>query len=96
MKRYRLYILEGLITVICAGLCVVLLPRDYETAYFLNDEQKALMRKRAEEMETYNGGSGHYTKKDVQEAAKDVKTWVHTVIQIAVVTVLYGKPAQLT
>ncbi|KAI3335823.1 retrograde regulation protein 2 [Ustulina deusta] len=91
MSGWRwLYILEGLITVICAGLCVVLLPRDYETAYFLNDEQKALMRKRAEEMETYNGGSGHYTKKDVKEAAQDVKTWVHTVIQIAVVTVLYG------
>ncbi|KAI1420043.1 retrograde regulation protein 2 [Xylaria sp. FL1777] len=85
-----LYILEGIITVVCAGLCAILLPRNYETAYFLNDEQKALMRKRAEEMDAYGGGLGHYTKKDIKEAAKDVKSWLHAVIQIAVVTVLYG------
>ncbi|KAI0415076.1 retrograde regulation protein 2 [Xylaria grammica] len=85
-----LYIIEGIITVIWACLCVVLVPRNYDTAYFLNDEQKALMRKRAEEMDAYSGGSGHYTKKDVKEAAKDVKSWVHAVIQVTVVTVLYG------
>ncbi|KAF2967675.1 hypothetical protein GQX73_g5894 [Xylaria multiplex] len=85
-----LYILEGLITVVWALLCIVLVPRDYETAYFLNDEQKALMRKRAEEMDAYNGGSGHYTRKDIEEAARDVKSWAHAVIQIAIVTVLYG------
>ncbi|KAI0509000.1 retrograde regulation protein 2 [Xylaria bambusicola] len=85
-----LYILEGLITVVWAGLCIVLLPRNYETAYFLDDEQKALMKKRAEEMGSYGGGTGHYTKADIKEAAKDVKSWVHALIQIAIVTVLYG------
>ncbi|RWA08670.1 hypothetical protein EKO27_g6443 [Xylaria grammica] len=85
-----LYIIEGIITVVWACLCVVLVPRNYDTAYFLNDEQKALMRKRAEEMDAYSGGSGHYTRKDVKEAAKDVKSWVHAVIQVTVVTVLYG------
>lgn len=49
------------------------------------------MRKRAEEMEAYSGGSGHYGKEDIMEAAKDVKSWVHGVIQIAVVTILYGE-----
>lgn len=49
------------------------------------------MRRRAEEMDSYSGGSGHYTKRDIKEAAKDVKSWVHGVIQIAVVTILYGK-----
>lgn len=49
------------------------------------------MRRRAEEMEAYSGGSGHYGKEDIIEAAKDVKSWVHGVIQIAVVTILYGK-----
>ncbi|KAK5633531.1 hypothetical protein RRF57_009245 [Xylaria bambusicola] len=85
-----LYILEGLITVVWAGLCTVLLPQNYETAYFLDDEQKALMKKRAEEMDAYGGGSGHYTKKDIKEAAKDVKSWLHALIQINIVTVLYG------
>ncbi|KAI1362954.1 retrograde regulation protein 2 [Xylaria arbuscula] len=85
-----LYILEGLITVVWAGFCTFLLPQNYETAYFLSDEQKTLMRERAEEMEAYSGGSGHYTKKDIKEAAKDIKSWIHGVIQIAIVTILYG------
>lgn len=87
----RLYIIEGIITVVWAACCVFLVPKNYETAYFLNDEDKALMRIRAEEMEAYSGGSGHYTKKEIKEAAKDVKTWAHSVIQIAVVTILYGQ-----
>ncbi|KAI1113272.1 retrograde regulation protein 2 [Nemania sp. NC0429] len=85
-----LYIIEGIVTVIWAGLCVFLVPQNYETAYFLNGEQKMLMKRRAEQMDAYSGGSGHYTKKDIKEAAKDIKTWAHGVIQIAVVTILYG------
>ncbi|KAI8947817.1 retrograde regulation protein 2 [Xylaria longipes] len=91
MSGWRwLYIIEGLVTVIWAGLCFILIPQSYETAYFLNDEQKSLMRRRAEEMNAYSGGSGHYTMRDIKEAAKDVKSWAHGVIQIAVVTILYG------
>lgn len=94
LRWRRLYIIEGLITVVWAGLCVMLIPQNYETAYFLNEEQRCLMRKRAEEMEAYSGGSGHYTKKDIKEAAKDVKSWIHGIIQITVVTVLYGESIQ--
>ncbi|KAI0401974.1 retrograde regulation protein 2 [Xylaria palmicola] len=91
MSGWRwLYIIEGLFTVVWAGLCIILIPQSYETAYFLNDEQKALMKVRLEEMHSYSGGSGHYTKNHIREAAKDVKTWVHGIIQITVVTVLYG------
>ena len=48
------------------------------------------MRLRAERTEAYSGGSGHYGKQDIKEAAKDVKSWFHGIIQIAVVTILYG------
>lgn len=48
------------------------------------------MRQRAERTEAYSGGTGHYGKADIKEAAKDIKSWVHGVIQIAVVTILYG------
>ncbi|KAI1084511.1 retrograde regulation protein 2 [Whalleya microplaca] len=85
-----LYIIEGLITIAWAGCCTIVVPKNYETAYFLNSEQKALMRRRAEEMEPYSGGSGHYMREYIKEAAKDIKSWVHGVIQIAVVTILYG------
>lgn len=86
----RLYIIEGCITVVWAAICVFVVPKNYETAYFLNSEEKALMRQRAEAMEAYSGGFGHYGKSDMAEAAKDVKSWLHGVIQIAVVTILYG------
>ncbi len=49
------------------------------------------MRQRAEEMESYSGGSGHYGKKEIEQAARDVKSWLHGIIQIAVVTILYGR-----
>ena len=76
-----------------AACCVFVVPKNYETAYFLNDDDKAIMRRRAEEMEAYSGGSGHYTKRDIMEAAKDIKSWTHGVIQIGVVTILYGQSA---
>ncbi|KAF7547091.1 hypothetical protein G7046_g9113 [Stylonectria norvegica] len=85
-----LYIIEGCITVVWAFICILVVPKNYETAYFLNDADKALMRIRAEEMEAYSGGNGHYTMADIKEAAKDVKSWMHGIIQIACVTILYG------
>ncbi|CZR54239.1 related to allantoate transport protein [Phialocephala subalpina] len=85
-----LYILEGIITIVWAAICIFVVPKNYETAYFLNEEDKAIMRQRAEIMEAYSGGSGHYSMKDIKEAAKDSKSWVHGIIQIAVVTILYG------
>lgn len=48
------------------------------------------MRQRAERAEAYSGGNGHVTRSDIKEAAKDVKSWIHGCIQIAVVTILYG------
>ncbi|KAG9771831.1 MFS general substrate transporter, partial [Aureobasidium melanogenum] len=85
-----LYILEGLITLVWAGMCIYLVPKDYHTAYFLNEEDKKVMAVRAELSESYSGGDGHYKMKDVRLAYKDVKTWLHGVSQIAVVTILYG------
>jgi hypothetical protein len=73
-----------------AVCCVFVVPKSYETAYFLHEEEKSIMRRRAAEMESYSGGSVHYTKKDLKEAARDIKSWMHGVIQIGVVTILYG------
>jgi hypothetical protein len=90
LTHVRLYIIEGLITVLWAFCCIFLVPKNYETAYFLNEEEKKIMRLRAERAEAYSGGSGHYGKQDIKEAAKDVKSWLHGIIQISVVTILYG------
>lgn len=48
------------------------------------------MRKRAEITESYSGGQGHYTRAEFMMAIKDVKTWLHTLIQVMCLTILYG------
>ena len=85
-----LYILEGLITLVWAGMCIYLVPKNYQTAYFLDDEDKKIMAIRAELSESYSGGDGHYKMEDLKLACGDTKTWLHGVSQIAVVTILYG------
>jgi len=87
-----LYVIEGIITIIWAACCIFLVPKSFETAYFLNDDEKSLMRQRAHRTQAYSDseGSGHYGKADIKEAAKDIKSWAHGLIQIAVVTILYG------
>ncbi|GAM33380.1 hypothetical protein TCE0_004f00233 [Talaromyces pinophilus] len=85
-----LYIIEGIITIIFAGLCVFIVPKNFETAYFLTEEDRVIMRHRVEATAAYSGGQGHYKWKDIKMAAKDVKSWLHGSIQICVVTILYG------
>lgn len=87
-----LYVLEGIITILWAACCIFLVPKSFETAYFLNEEEKQLMRQRAARTQAYSDseGSGHYGKADIKEAAKDVKSWFHGCVQICVVTILYG------
>ncbi|KAI2625670.1 MFS general substrate transporter [Hypoxylon sp. NC1633] len=85
-----LYIIEGSVTVAVAFLCYFVIPVSYTTAYFLNEDDRAVMRKRAELTEAYSGGKGHYTRAEFLMAIRDVKTWIHTVIQIMCLTILYG------
>jgi MFS family permease len=87
-----LYVLEGIVTIFWAACCIWLVPKSFETAYFLNEEEKQIMRQRAARTQAYSdsAGSGHYGRSDIKEAAKDIKSWLHGCIQIAVVTILYG------
>ncbi|KAI1394297.1 MFS general substrate transporter [Hypoxylon trugodes] len=85
-----LYIIEGSVTVVLALLFFYLIPSSYTTAYFLNEDDRAIMRKRAEMTEAYSGGKGHYTRTEFMMAIKDIKTWIHTVIQVMCLTILYG------
>ena len=86
----RLYIIEGGATIVVAALCYFVIPSSYTTAYFLNEDDRAIMRRRAEMTEAYSGGKGHYTRAEFLMAARDVKTWIHGVVQVMSLTVLYG------
>lgn len=90
-----LYIIEGLITLVWAGCCIYLVPKDYQTAYFLTEEDRKIMAWRYEASRAYSGGTGHYGKKDFKAGAGDIKTWAHAVVQIMVVTILYGMSTTL-
>lgn len=54
----RLYIIEGIATVVISLSCYFAIPSSYTTAWFLNDAEKAVMRRRAEITEAYSGGDG--------------------------------------
>lgn len=86
----RLYVIEGMITILWAIMCIYLVPKDYETAYFIDKDEKLNMRQRAERMAAYSSGNGRYGKEYIRAAAKNIKSWLHGCIQTAVVTVLYG------
>lgn len=86
----RLYIIEGAATVVISVVCYFAIPSSYTTAYFLNEDDRAVMRRRAELTEAYSGGKGHYSMKEFMMAVKDVKTWLHGIVQVMSLTVLYG------
>lgn len=90
MYACRLYIIEGIITLVVAFACVFIIPKSFETAYFLNADDKRIMRRRAELAEAYSGGSGHYKWADVKLALADPKVFVSGVAQHATITILYG------
>ncbi|ETI27215.1 hypothetical protein G647_09898 [Cladophialophora carrionii CBS 160.54] len=85
-----LYIIEGIITIAFAFVCYFLIPQSYATAYFFNDEDKAVQKQRLELMEAYSGGDGKYTRNDVKNAMLDIKTWLHGINQILMSTIIYG------
>lgn len=87
----RLYIVEGIITIVFSVGCYFAIPKHYSTAYFLNEEDKIVMKQRLELMEGYSGGVGKYTKKDMKNAATDIKAWLHGFIQIFCSTIIYGE-----
>ena len=91
----RLYIIEGLITVVVSIACVFVIPKSYETAWFLTTDDKRIMRRRAELAEAYSGGNGHYKWKDIKMALMDPKVYVSGVCQHTSIIVLYGKQREI-
>ncbi|KAH8821931.1 retrograde regulation protein 2 [Xylogone sp. PMI_703] len=85
-----LYIIEGLITIVFATSCFFLIPKNFETAYFLNEEDRKIMRLRAEQSEVYSGGDGHFKFSELKLALSDAKVWCNAVSQLSCTTITYG------
>jgi MFS family permease len=70
-----LFIIEGVATVAVAIIVYFLLPDSFEEAMFLNEEDKKLMRIRAEINKRYNGHP-EFEWKEVKKALKDPKLYI--------------------
>ncbi|KID91779.1 Major facilitator superfamily domain, general substrate transporter [Metarhizium guizhouense ARSEF 977] len=83
-------ILEGIPSVVLGVVTYFALPNDAETAWFLDDAEKALMEVRRRREYGSTKGSGGIEKRDVLRAVTDWKAWAFYVAQFGVDTMLYG------
>jgi MFS family permease len=69
-----LFIVEGCVTVVLCVVIYFLLPDDFETAYFLNEDDRALMRIR-KEMNVRYSGKEEFEWKEIRKALTDPKSY---------------------
>ncbi|KAH7325616.1 high-affinity nicotinic acid transporter [Stachybotrys elegans] len=78
-----LFIIEGIITVCAAPLIWWLFPKDPRTAWFLNEEERNVMRLR-HELNPHLSNDDEFSWAKVLSAFKDPKTWVHASMEFCV------------
>lgn len=85
-----LFLVEGLISVVVGILAVFMLPDNFETAWWLREDEKALMRIRHEQTRMYLGESETFDKTEVKLAFKDPKVWLSAACQFCANTCSFG------
>lgn len=70
-----LFLVEGLISIVVGIMALFLLPDSFETAWWLRDDEKAMMRIRHERANVYHG-SEVFDKSEIKLAFKDPKVWL--------------------
>ncbi|KAK1751029.1 major facilitator superfamily domain-containing protein [Echria macrotheca] len=83
------YIMEGIFSLFIAVVVWFGLPNDPSNAYFLNDEEKRMMRVRAAQRAQYMG-SDEFNWDEVWITLRDVKMWISAAIQFCQDILLYG------
>ncbi|GAB7351838.1 hypothetical protein MBLNU459_g2398t1 [Dothideomycetes sp. NU459] len=83
------YIIEGLFSIVVAVVVWFGLPNDPSNAYFLNAEEKHLMKVRAAQRSAYMG-SEEFSWTEVKIALKDPKLYLSGAIQFCQDILLYG------
>ncbi|KAK7528434.1 high-affinity nicotinic acid transporter [Phyllosticta citriasiana] len=84
-----LFIFEGALTLACAPLFFWIFPSAPRTAWFLNDEEKEMMKLRYE-LNPYSGIDEKFTWTAVVQALTDPKWYAFWVFQFCVDVSLYG------
>ncbi|KAK1990563.1 major facilitator superfamily transporter [Colletotrichum falcatum] len=91
MSGWRwIMIIEGLPTVVIGAVTYFALPNDAGSAYFLTDEEKAVMARRRGREYGNTSSAQEFSRDDMFKAFKDWKVWVFSVAQFGADTMLYG------
>ncbi|CAM1509126.1 Fc.00g028650.m01.CDS01 [Cosmosporella sp. VM-42] len=91
MSGWRwIMIIEGIPSFVVGVVTYFVLPNDAETASFLSEEEKELMRRRHEREYGNTKSSQEFSKRDMMCAFKDWKVWAFCAAQFGVDTMLYG------
>ncbi|KAF7562376.1 hypothetical protein G7046_g1737 [Stylonectria norvegica] len=91
MSGWRwIMIIEGMPSFVLGIVTYFTLPNDAETAYFLSESERALMRERHEREYGNTRSSREFSKEDMMLAFKDWRVWAFCAAQFGVDTMLYG------
>lgn len=85
-----LFLVEGVISIVVGILALFLLPDTFEVAWWLKEDDKALMRVRAEQVKIYAGESEVFDRDEVKLAFKDPKVWLSSICQFCANTCSFG------
>ncbi|OQE25547.1 hypothetical protein PENSTE_c006G01951 [Penicillium steckii] len=84
-----LFIVEGLMSAVIGIATFFCLPNNFETAYFLNEEDKALMRIRMQASAQY-AAEESFDIREVLKTLRDPKSWLTSLNQISVNICSFG------
>ncbi|KAF9871414.1 nicotinic acid plasma membrane transporter [Colletotrichum karsti] len=85
-----LFLIEGVISLAVGLAVILLLPDSFESAKWLTEDDKALMRIRAEQARVYQGESETFDKAEVKLAFQDPKVWLSAGCQFCANTCSFG------
>ncbi len=92
MSGWRwILIIEGIPSVLLGVVTFFAMPNDAATAYFLSDDEKALMELRHRREYGNTQSSREFSVRDMKSAFADWKVWAFSIAQFGVDTMLYGK-----
>jgi hypothetical protein len=88
-----LFLVEGIISMAVGVATIFMLPDNFETAWWLNEDEKVLLRARHENTRLYQGKSmttDVMDKSEVKLAFQDVKVWLSAACQFCANTCSFG------
>ncbi|KAH7322747.1 major facilitator superfamily domain-containing protein [Stachybotrys elegans] len=91
MSGWRwILIVEGIPSCLLGVITYFALPNDAQSAYFLNDAERAMMEVRHSREYGNTASSQEFSRPDMMRAFKDWKVWAFCIAQFGVDTMLYG------